>query len=174
MIIIIIIVISLPQKLERRKKTTLVFATVNRVNTDKSIYSSNFKQAIVDLHHICNRKQKEENSEIRPKRHEINRKRLSRRIHQKRFAIAKKLKEKVFMRRINLLRMKTSELDSTCTNQIIQNKNTCYEKYGFVSDPKLTLTSNSINALRNMPKKIYFNSPSNMTYHNLCIILKPT
>jgi len=85
----------------------------------------------------------------------------------------RKLKFKRFLHQIKILKLKTIETQLTCENRISINKKSCYDKYGFVSNPRLTLQKNLINALRQMPTKIYFNSPQNLAFHNLCTTLHP-
>ena len=56
----------------------------------------------------------------------------------------------------------------------IQNyKRHLYRTFGFVANPTLTHWENKKTILKNTPKNIYFNVPSNMTFHNLCTNNKP-
>jgi len=56
---------------------------------------------------------------------------------------------------------------------ISHNKKSNYQKYGFVADPKFTTRANSVNTLAKMPTKIYFNKPTNLSFHNLCTTKQP-
>jgi len=87
--------------------------------------------------------------------------------------LSEKAKINTLIKKSFILTKTYNDIDHKAANLTKQNKQHCYDSYGFVSDPELTLRSNKIIALRKMPIKIYFNSPLNLTFHNLCSKLQP-
>ena len=59
----------------------------------------------------------------------------------------------------------------TCSEY--NNKKHLYNTFGFVANPSLTHWENKKLILRQTPTNIYFNTPSNMSFHNLCVTSKP-
>jgi hypothetical protein len=49
----------------------------------------------------------------------------------------------------------------------------CYDAFGYVANPDLTVWENSARVLANTPSTLYFNQPKLKTYHNLCVNSKP-